>query len=246
MSSSRVWIDRASLAGAALVSLFGLAVLFGDVPTLSGNAPAESETQRLVAATGLGTPGGANEGERASPTTRADVGDDARPAQVRRPSSDSTADDEHDVPQTSPLRPLVTAPAADEPPAAVDVEPSRGLTERLLGLEPNPEQERRTRDDWERRTARLHDHLVVQAEEAGATPQRASAMRDALADYRSTRTRIVRERSSGEIGFPELATRARANKTDRDAALARILRPTELAALDRSEARFQVSLELGE
>lgn len=106
----------------------------------------------------------------------------------------------------------------------------------------DPEKERSARLGWGERNLAITDHFLVrQAIEAGCDLERATMLTGIFAMFRAERTRTIALLHSGGISRDEMRQRARDQKASKDQALARILTPRELAALNEDAADFSTS-----
>jgi hypothetical protein len=135
--------------------------------------------------------------------------------------------------------------ARSERPGAppVAVLPAAGLPEPKPVLGPAPGEQPGSTVQWTRRLSREDDLLVEQAVSAGCDAERAAQLRALLAAKRTAREKTIADYEAGRINEKEMHEAARAAKKELEAGEQRLLKPSELEALDPNAARATVLAE---
>lgn len=152
------------------------------------------------------------------------------------------------ITRTNPLppaeRPPAVAETADAGAAAVET-PADAAPRATPAAEPAPAApdpaNAAERQRWSERLDAADAVLVEQAIAAGCDAERAEVMRQILADQRAARAKTTAAFEAGAIDGEELARQAVAAQQTRDQALAELLQPDELAALDPGAARAEIT-----
>ena len=96
---------------------------------------------------------------------------------------------------------------------------------------------------WTKRLGREDELLVEQVVAAGCDVERAKTMRELLQRKAEHRARTIADHEAGKITDDELDEAARTARVRLDNALAELLAPNEIEALDPIGARAQVLAE---